>query len=154
MLILSQSQFDLLLLDKTKEIYGDIHWEKDLEHQGSLIFQVGIDSSIENNLFIKGTFNQKRETLTYSMILPPYGSIYRLDMGQTHRNPDRRQKIGRVHKHRWTEQYRDKWAYAPDDITEPVTNPEGVWRQFCLESNTKHAGNMIGLSTGLQGELF
>jgi hypothetical protein len=38
--------------------------------------------------------------------------IYRLDLGQEHHNPSC-VMVGETHKHRWTEQQRDKEAYRP-----------------------------------------
>ncbi|MGH8191833.1 MAG: DUF6978 family protein, partial [Rhodanobacteraceae bacterium] len=41
--------------------------------------------------------------------------IYGLDLGKDHHNPQCNQ-VGEKHKHRWTDQYRDKEAYEPRDI--------------------------------------
>jgi len=48
--------------------------------------------------------------------------------------------VGEKHKHRWTERFRDKEAYAPDDISAPVGDPVAVWQQFCAEAGITHAG--------------
>ncbi|NJL01087.1 MAG: hypothetical protein HC910_11180 [Spirulinaceae cyanobacterium SM2_1_0] len=50
--------------------------------------------------------------------------------------------MGETHKHRWDEALRDKQAYCPPDITEPATNPVGVWQQFCQEARIAHNGIM------------
>ena len=62
-------------------------------------------------------------------------------MGKEHPNPDRT-RVSRIHKHRWTEEYEDKWAYRPPDITAQVTNPIEVWGQFCKEASIRHNGVM------------
>jgi hypothetical protein len=50
--------------------------------------------------------------------------------------------VGDKHKHKYTERYRDKEAYVPNDITEHAENPVAVWRQFCEEANIIHNGSM------------
>lgn len=67
------------------------------------------------------------------------GRIYALDIGKDHHNPTCEQ-VGEQHKHRWTEQFKDKEAYGPKDITEPATNPVAVWKQFCQEARIIHEG--------------
>jgi hypothetical protein len=69
------------------------------------------------------------------------GRIYALDLGKDHRNPDG-ELVGEKHKHRFTEQFRDKWAYVPDDITFPAVDPVGVWKQFCTEARLRHVGTL------------
>lgn len=69
------------------------------------------------------------------------GRIYGLDMGKDHHNPSC-QHVGDKHKHRWDERLRDKDAYIPQDIRAAVTDPLGVWRQFCREARIAHQGKM------------
>ena len=67
--------------------------------------------------------------------------MYGLDLGADHHNPTC-QRVGEKHKHRWTDTYADKHAYAPDEITAGVDDPIGVWRQFCAEAKIIHEGNL------------
>ncbi len=60
-------------------------------------------------------------------------------MEQDHHNPDCNQ-VGEKHKHRWNEIFRDKEAYAPNDITAPVSKPVAVWEEFCQEAGIEHNG--------------
>ena len=55
--------------------------------------------------------------------------------------------------HKWSDKYRDKKAYVPKDITESISNPAAVWRQFCAEANIQHDGKMAPLPL-LQEEMF
>ena len=91
---------------------------------------------------MKGSYNQLINCLSFVIILSGVGRIYALDLGKDHRNPDR-EMTGDKHKHRWTEEFRDKQAYVPDDITEAAAKPLAVWKQFCLEENIVHSGTMI-----------
>jgi hypothetical protein len=51
--------------------------------------------------------------------------------------------VGERHKHRWTERFRDKEAYVPEDITAPASQPLDVWRQFCAEAGIEHQGRLF-----------
>jgi hypothetical protein len=62
-------------------------------------------------------------------------------LGKAHTNPTGI-IVGEVHKHRWTEQFRDKQAYEPEDITASVNEPVRVWAQFCAEARIVHNGTM------------
>lgn len=42
--------------------------------------------------------------------------ITMLHHGKVHHNPDCRRLTDKLHKHRWTDANREKWAYIPDDI--------------------------------------
>ena len=92
--------------------------------------------------------------LTYALILQTDGRIYGLDLGKGHINQSpQRIQVGEKHKHRWTEQYRDKNAYVPEDITAPVSDALALLSQFCTESNIEHDGEMKPLPS-MQQELF
>lgn len=151
---LSQEEFELLIMDDSKEIIGDITWEEDQNHAGSLIFGNEIISRINYPIYIKGSFNFKRGTLSFAVIYRNLGRIYGLDMGQSHRNRATGKKSGRVHKHRWTELYKDQETYVPLDITKPFADVIGVWREFCSESKIIHEGKMLGLPDSLQLNIF
>ena len=75
------------------------------------------------------------------MILKTAGRIYALDLGKDHHNPQC-DYVGEKHKHRWTEQFRDKEAYVPKNITANAADPVGVWRHFCAEAGITHLGTL------------
>ena len=141
----SENDFQILIRNDSKEILGDITWEKDANHEGSLIFVTEIQSDINYPIYLKGTFNSKRGTLSFSMIHREVGRIYGLDMGQNHKNRATGKKTGRIHKHKWTDLYQDQDTYVPSDITKPYNDVIGVWNEFCLESKITHKGRMLGL---------
>ena len=99
-----------------------------------------------------GRYNRDARTLTYALILKTVGRIYGLDMGKDHHNPQCEQ-VGDTHKHRWSEQQRDKEAYVPTDVTGAVSDPVAVWKQFCAEAHILHDGNMNSPPPD-QGELW
>ena len=149
---LTNAEFESILNDESKRIDGDIDWQEDEDHSVSVEFRAEVSSNAGWPLFIRGSYNRLIHALSYVMILKTTGPIYRLDLGKDHHNPECNQ-VGEKHKHRWSEQFRDKQAYVPEDITEPVTNSVEVWRQFCAEATLIHNGTMHE-PPALQGDLF
>ncbi|MBE9126039.1 MULTISPECIES: DUF6978 family protein [unclassified Coleofasciculus] len=139
--MLSQDEFEELITDTNKRIEGDIRWLDDEDHSPAVEFRVEVVSDAGYPIFIKGSYNELAQKLSYVIIHRAAGRIYGLDLGQDHRNPDGEQ-VGEKHKHRWDELYRDKKAYVPPDITAPITEPVTIWQQFCLESRITHNGIM------------
>jgi hypothetical protein len=138
--MLSQEEFEELISDPSKRIDEDIQWTRDSNNLW-VKFRAKVITDSGHDLFIQGSFNVFTNKLSYHIIYRPVGRIYGLDMGQEHPNPDR-QLVGEIHKHRWTEAFKDREAYAPDDITAPATNPVEVWQQFCQEAGIAHNGTM------------
>lgn len=138
---MKQKDFEALLTDTTKQINGDIVWEEDEDHSLAVEFRIEVITETKYPLFVKGSYNRIAQTLTYALIYPAFGRIYGLDLGKDHHNPTCF-NVGRKHKHRWSELFRDKEAYVPDDITALVSDPVIVWKQFCDEALLKHNGMM------------
>lgn len=150
---LLNSEFRTILSDTSKQIDGDIDWQEDEDHSPALEFKTDVRSDAGWPLFVRGSFNALAGTLTFSLILKTDGRMYGLDMGKNHHNPTC-QMVGDIHKHRWSEIHRDKIAYRPDDITRPVSDPVGVWQQFCNEANIIHNGAMKQPAPGKGGGLY
>lgn len=138
---LTQSEFEAMLNDATKRIEGDISWQEDQDHSPCLDFRAEVRSDNGWPLFVRGSFNPLIPALSYVLILKPVGRVYGLDLGKDHHNPQCEQ-VGECHKHRWTEAFRDKEAYAPPDITATAHHPVKVWQQFCVEARIDHRGRM------------
>ena len=135
---LSQGEYEAIIANEAKVIEGDIAWAKDPYTQAQN-FRVEIES--EYPIFVNGWYNPFSGKLSYAIIHRSVGRIYGLDLGAEHHNPDR-QPVGEKHKNYWREGHRDKWAYVPEDITEPWNRPVAVWQQFCSEANLRHSGSM------------
>ena len=88
---------------------------------------------------MRGSYNHEAQTLSYTLIYRGVGRVYALDLGKRHRNPDGTM-VGEVHKHKWSDPDREKNAYEPKDITAPLSDPQGVWKQFLAESRIDHKG--------------
>ncbi len=139
---LTRTEFETLLNDASKRIEGDIVWQTDEDHSPCVDFRVEVRSDSGWPLFVRGSFNPLIPALSYVLILKTEGRVYGLDLGKDHHNPQCNQ-VGERHKHRWTEQFRDKEAYVPEDITADPSQPAEVWRQFCAEARIDHQGRMI-----------
>lgn len=148
---LTNAELSAILTDTSKRVHGDIHWSDDEYHSPAQRFRSEISSSVGWPLFVQGYYNPYAMALSYAIILKPVGRIYGLDLGKEHHNPQGDQ-IGEMHKHKWSERYRDKQAYAPDDITAPVSQPVAVWQQFCTEACLEHDGVLA--EPAQQGDIF
>ncbi len=136
---LSAREYDAIIGDTTKHIVGDIAWEG-RPNAPARQFRVDVDSEDDHPIFIKGWYNPNVGKLSYALIHRGVGDrIHGLDLGADHVNPDGN-PVGEKHKNYWVPGYRAKWAYVPDDITEPWDRPVAVWVQFCAEINLRHDG--------------
>jgi hypothetical protein len=148
----TEAEMAAILDDTTKKIVGDIRWAEDEDHSPSVEFRAEIISTSDYPLFVRGSHNPLAQTVTFAVIHASSRRIYALDLGKDHHNPDCK-NVGERHKHRWTDLHRDKHAYDAADITEPATDPLGVWQQFCAEAKIRHEGIMHAPPT-LQSRLF
>ena len=135
------AEFEALINDAAKRIVGDIAWQEDEDHSPSVEFRVEVQSDTGWPLFVRGSYNPLISALSYVLIMPNVGRIYGLDRGKDHHNPQCSQ-VGETHKHRWNERFRDKEAYAPEDITASTSEAVEVWKQFCAEAKIDHVGRM------------
>jgi hypothetical protein len=146
--MITQQEFEIILADTTKRIEGDIHWREDADHSLAREFRVEVKSDSGWPLFLVGRYNPYAGTLSYVLIHRSAGRVYGLDLGADHHNPTC-QRVGEKHKHCWTEAFRDKVAYVPQDITASWDQPHAVWEQFCREANINHQGRMHAIQEEL-----
>jgi hypothetical protein len=149
---LTNAEFEAILNDTSKRIEGDIAWLEDEDHSPSVEFRAEILSDAGWPLFVRGSYNPLIPALSYMLILKTTGRVYGLDIGKDHHNPQC-DWVGEKHKHRWTEQSRDKEAYVPKDVTAPSSDPITAWREFCREAHIDHAGAMRQ-PPPVQGDFF
>jgi hypothetical protein len=143
---ISQSEFDAMMDDAAKWIEGDLQWGEDPDHSPAVEFRAEVRSDTGYPLSVRGRYNQLAGTLSYTLLHRTTGRVYALDLGADHHNPTC-QRVGEKHKHRWTDQYADKQAYIPEDITAPAEDLAGVWQQFCAEARISHRGKLQRLPT-------
>ncbi len=141
--MITQQEFEAILDDGTKRIEGDLRWRNDEDHSPAQEFRVQVFSEPGWPLTVIGWWNPRSGKLSYTMRHDAAGRILGLDLGRrvAHRNPSSERLYG-THKHRWTDRFRDKQAYIPDDITAEWDQPVEVWQQFCSEVRITHLGTM------------
>lgn len=149
---LTDVEFRMFLADTSKRIDGDLEWSEDDDHSPTVEFRTPLSTAADSPLFVRGSWNRVARTLSFAIIHRSFGRIYALDLGKLHRNPTS-EWVGETHKHTWTEQFRDKHAYEPQDITASVEDPDAVWQQFCGEARIVHCGRMLA-PPPIQGMLF
>lgn len=135
-----------IIADTSKVIEGDIVWRRKGRRGRQHTFRADIRSDSGLELYIDGYINPRSRKLSYTLVLKdPLPSqsrrIYGLDIGREHENKGEGM-VGATHKTRWRDHHRDKWAYAPPDITAPWSDPVLAWTQFCAEANLRHIGTM------------
>ncbi len=138
---ITQTEIEVILADSSKRIDGDLRWAEDEDHSPAVQFRAEVLSEAGYPLQVNGRCNLLAGTVSFTLLHKGTGRIYGLDLGADHHNPDCH-CVGEKHKHRWTEQYADKRAYVPDDITAGVDDPVEIWRQFCLEAKIAHVGSL------------
>ena len=139
--MITQQEFETILADTTKRIEGNLAWRDDEDHSPAQQFRAAVLSDDRHPLDILGRWNPKAEKLSFVLLYRGLGRIYGLDIGVGHRNPTR-ERIESPHKHAWTDEFKDKRAYVPPDITAPWDEPVQVWLQFCAEARILHAGTL------------
>ncbi len=137
---ITQNEFEAMIAD-AKRVIGDLRWREDDDHSPAVEFRAEVESDAGYPLFVNARYNHLAGTLSHTLIHRSTGRVYALDMGGDHHNPSC-QRVGELHKHRWTDQHADKLAYVPADITAPSADPVAVWRQFCAEANITHMGQL------------
>lgn len=138
---IGQTEFDAMMDDASKRIEGDLRWRDDPDHSPALEFRAEVQSDAGYPLRVNGRYNPVAGTLSYTLIHRETGRVYGLDLGADHHNPTC-QRVGEKHKHRWTDQFADKLAYVPNDITASPDDPVRVWQQFCAEAKIDHRGSL------------
>ena len=140
--MLTEREFADILADGSKRIEGDITWAPDERHAGAVEFRAIVESDAGYPLFIDGWYRPRTASLTYTLVQGGARRIYAINFGHPHTNPESGERVGTKHKHYWTDAWRDRMAYNPQDITEPWHRPVAVWRQFCAEAGIEHRGAM------------
>ncbi len=138
---MTEQELRIILEDTTKRIEGDLSWGDDANRSPAREFRVEVLSDADYPITVIGRYDSRAGKLSFSFIHRGTGRIYGLDLGVEHHNPTC-QMVGDPHKHYWTDEYRDKMAYAAEDITEPWDHPVEVWRQFCAEAGIQHQGRL------------
>jgi len=143
------------LIESPKTITDQIKWIEKPNRDQIFEFIVDVNTDLPNTkLTLVVNRNEKLRKYSFTLVYNGTARIKSLDIGKGHRNPpDRRVNVGKKHKHTWTNQWRDQWAYVPDDITDGAPF-EQVFQEFLLECNITYRGVLPPLPTSQQEVMF
>jgi hypothetical protein len=126
------------IIEMDKTIEDSIKWTKKPQREGiyEFIVPVEIDDPYTKLTLIVNR-NEKNQKFSFTILYNSTVRIKSLDIGKGHKNPpDRKQNVGKKHKHTWTNEWKDQWAYKPDDITDGADFRQ-VFKEFLIECNIK-----------------
>src|SRR5699024_10337337 len=122
-----------------KEINEDIKWKR--KPQNGLIYEFTVPLDLINGeqqrLLLIVNRNTKIRKFSFTIVWNGH-RIKSLDIGKDHKNPpfNKENRVGKKHKHTWTDKWRDVWAYKPDDITDGADFTQ-ILNEFFIECNIK-----------------
>ncbi len=126
------------VLSVPKHIDQNIQWKT---HGGYKTFSTDVVSEeADYEMILVGSLTEATGYVKFNLFV---GSqpIAMLHVGKIHHNPDCERLEGKVHKHRWSDAYREKRAYLPNDID--VTTIESGFRSFLNECNIELRGRFV-----------
>lgn len=146
--ILSEAEAERIIT-LPKGIIGPNQWRQGDDGNWYMEMPVQVEEQLPLRLY--GRFNPR--TGNYSFILF-FGrlNLRRLDAGKRHHNPEC-DNVGTIHKHKWTDRFRDKWAYEPSEMNSNVSITESFDR-FLTECKVTLEGRFAAPPQALQGRLI
>lgn len=131
------------LMEAPKSIIEEIRWTSKPGREHILEFVVPIKTPNDTiKLQLVANINTKINKFSFTILYNGSIRIKSLDIGKGHRNPpDRKINIGKKHKHTWTNEWKDQWAYKPDDITDGADFDQVFW-EFLKECNISFDGEL------------
>lgn len=132
--MVSQARMDQIY-DMDKVLEEDWQWE----HRGSNIRGEGVVQCLDEELYLTLKAWKRKETDKYafSLLYKTSKTVRRWDKSTPHKNPDG-EVLEDPHKHYWTEEHEDGFAYPVDDVT--TSNFDEAFFDFLEESNIEHNG--------------
>lgn len=110
------------LLAAEKQVDRPVAWTEQTDSR-FVRMEVPVSNALSENLYLTGRINRLRPGVSgWALIWGRKAfrehpeSIRRLDLRDTHRNPDGQWWRKQTHKHRWSAADNNDWAYTPDDI--------------------------------------
>lgn len=142
------------IMERDKEIIEEIKWVEKKDRDNIFEFVVPVESGISNvKLQLIANLNAKLNKFSFTIVYNGTVRIKSLDIGKGHRNPpDRKENVEKKHKHTWTDEWKDQWAYIPDDITDGADFEQVFW-EFLAECNISFGGTLPALPS-IQEELI
>jgi hypothetical protein len=157
--MLTESHVDRLLAEGSS-LVDAVRWAPQLRNSRWTQFAAFLDSPSETALRLVMAVNTSLPGKYTILLLRGEQVLRRLDVRGSHRNPTAASGAhwsGETHKHRWTDDFADKVAYAPADITtaDPFDRSEyeATFRAFCAECSIAFSGAWSDPPEQTQGTL-
>jgi len=142
--LLMESEADHILA-LPKQILEDIRWK---EEEGQWYMEVPVEAPEDWPLRLYGRFNPRTGHCTFILFCGRQ-NLRRLDAGKRHHNPEC-DNTTPFHKHKWTDRFRDKWAY---DVS-PVSSISDAFHLFVEECNIQLHGSFKAPPSAYQRRLI
>ncbi len=154
---LTDGEADLLLGSPLAElvISGLIVWTNAAAHRprGETRMSVAVENRFAERLALSARISSVTPWRSHWVVVwgkKEYGErpavLRRLDLRDSHHNPDGQEWINKTHKHRWSRAEANLWAYTPADIPhDPSPFPDGRddYRAVC-EAFASECGITLG----------
>ena len=135
--ILSEAEVERII-DLPKRITGSNQWRR--QEDGNWYMELPVEAPEQWPLRLYGRFNPRTGNYTFILFCGRL-NLRRLDVGKHHHNPEC-EDVGTPHKHRWTDRFRDKWAYEPAEMNngDPIGD---TFANFLAECNITLEGRFV-----------
>lgn len=148
-----EAQVDLLLREGDLRIEGTHVWHESA-NRSWVKAEIPVDNSKSASLRLTITANQELPNrfsiaLLFNSTLRIRGLCMEGSHSNKHTNKDK--WIGELHKHKWSDDCQDRFAYTPTDIT--GTNIQEILEQFCAECGIQCSA-LLAEIPGHQPEMF
>ncbi len=135
------------VLALAKYVDENVEWRR---HAGHQTFSADVLSKeADYDMTLVGSVTEQTGYSKLHFFVGPQ-PIAMLHMGKTHHNPDCERLTGRVHKHRWSDAFREKQAYVPGEVDR--ASWETLLRSFLKECNIELRGRFA--APQIQGRLL
>ena len=135
--ILSEAEAERII-GLPKRISGQNDWQQ--QDDGNWYTEMPVETEEQLPLRLYGRFNPR--TSNYTLILfCGRLNLRRVDVGKRHHNPEC-DNMGTPHKHRWSDRFRDKWAYEPPEM-EDADSIGDTFAKLLAECNITLDGRFV-----------
>lgn len=133
------------ILQVAKVVNESVVWVSDPEvnyFKASVSAEFSERSDLKASMKVHINVNKSdQRKVSITLVVSAAYPIFRLDVHGSHQNRHTDANVWhwQPHKHRWTDNCRDAFAFTPAEIV--PTDPEGIFREFCVEANIDFQGN-------------
>jgi len=130
------------ILSAPKVVAEDVKWQPKA-HGHWVGCELTVENQLRLTLHVYANANlMDRGKYSFALILSRNYRIASFEAGSSHanRHTDEEKWLGKAHKHQWTEQCRDSFAYTPTDID--TQSLETAFRLFCKEIGVDFRGEI------------